>query len=144
MRRDGLQTRSHPRSCVSAGAVAGCVLWGFGVLAYLLLPGLHAFHTHAAVGHTHAHHVAGGHGHDHHHGHDGHEHDPVESPAHNTETCDVCCVFFTVPAGGDVGLAVRVELPAAAWGERVEVGHEAPGVATWAPDRRLRGPPVVV
>jgi hypothetical protein len=114
-------------------SVAACVV---GLVCYLLLPGVHAFHVHAEGPHVHHVHDDPGESHD-----PDKPEEPAGEPAHDAQACDVCQVFFGVRMGTDLPAPVAIWAPAPWVTETVALRLDAPVVATWAPDRRLRGPP---
>jgi hypothetical protein len=119
-----------------------------GVLAYLFLPGLHAFHgvvpergTLAVAqdvhhGHERAHH------HLHAHTHEGsaNRESPAE-PCHDPASCEVCRVYFATTSGADIPAPIVVCFPVERHAECAEMESQLAVVSEACPSRSLRGPP---
>lgn len=130
MRTRSLPTRRGARR--PALSAAACVI---GLLCYLLLPGLHAFHADGAAGSCGAGDVS-------------HEQGPRQparhgEPAHDSSTCGVCQVFFATQTGTDLAPPTAICTIGQEFIEPVAPRVERIVVATAAPDRMLRGPPLL-
>src|SRR5262245_43966886 len=122
-----------------ARAHASLIACMAGLLCYLLLPALHAFHVHPHEGHGgHWGHVAEHHAHHEHAeaGHDAESEEPAETP-HDSHACDVCRVFFATQLGTDLPPTSALCAPIAAFVDRSSRDQDGPVVATWSCDRRL-------
>lgn len=112
-----------------AASVVACLV---GLLCYLLMPAVHAFHLHPHEGHGGEHH--------HDHGDEGEHEEPAQAP-HDSHACDVCRVYLATQLGTDLPAPSEVWGPGPEFVERLFFVSDSPVVATWACDRRLRGPP---